>query len=157
MAGTMLFRKSPPFVGQINVNSCWAAALEMWFNGELGYGWTQTQLLNSAGDFSIGPGGINLSGLQQVIDDATGISTIKMYTQVVQSSSDVPKIADIISEVGYLYLAYTRPDGLGGHVNVLTGFSGNSYAAMDPDPVSYKLPDLIFFTSQCSRHLWAGD
>jgi hypothetical protein len=132
----MIYRHPPTYVPQISQNSCWAASLEMWFKAELGYiKWTQQQLRNSAGDFTVGRGGINLSGLQDIIDDSTKVGTIKMYTRVANSSSEVPQIADILNEVGYVYLAFSRPDGAGGHVNVLTGYDGaSSYAATDPDP-----------------------
>jgi hypothetical protein len=132
----MIYRHPPTFVAQTGQNSCWAASLEMWFKAELGYTkWTQQQLRNSAGAFTIGRGGINLSGLQDIIDDSTNVGTIKMFTKVVNSSSEVPKIADILNEVGYVYLAFMRPNGAGGHVNVLTGYDGGIvYAATDPDP-----------------------
>jgi hypothetical protein len=61
--------------------------------------------------------------------------SIKMYSKVVNSASEVPKVGDILNEVGYVYLAFTHPSGSGGHVNVLTAFDGNSsFAATDPDP-----------------------
>ncbi len=148
MASRIFLRRRPPFVAQSHANTCWAASLETWFRAEVGYGWTQAQLIKSAGDFTLGPGGINLSGLQQVIDDATRVSTIKMFTRVVERDQDVPKVSLIIREVGYVYVAFSRPDGRGGHANVLFGFEGNSYAAMDPDPSVREVtrPHRFYFT-----------
>jgi hypothetical protein len=134
MAAKMLFRKRPPFVAQVRQNSCWAAALETWLRAELGYGWSQNQILNSAPDFSVGPAGIALNGLKQAIADVTELLTVKMFTHIIERPQDIPQVANVISEVGYVYLAFSRPNGSGGHVNVLYGFSGNSYTAIDPDP-----------------------
>jgi hypothetical protein len=150
MAGSIL-RSAPPYVAQRNVNSCWAAVLEMWFCAELGYQyWTQAQLINSAGDFTIGPSGINLDGMQQVINDATSIGTIQMYTKVVQSPSDVPQVPLILDEVGFVFLAFTRQDGLGGHVNLLIGSDGSStYDAVDPNPgIMQTTRDQSFYFSK---------
>ena len=130
----MMYRKRPPYVEQVRANSCWAAALEMWQRVEQGYGYSQDQLLNSAGDFTVGPSGINLTGLQQIINDVSDLSTTRMYTAVAESADQVPQVAKIIQEVGHVYIAYSRPDGRGGHVNVLFGYAGSSYSAVDPDP-----------------------
>jgi hypothetical protein len=135
MANAIL-RPFPPYVAQASQNSCWAACLEMWFTGELGYPkMTQAQLRGLAGAFAVGRGGIDITRLPEVIDDATKIGTIKMYTKEVKSATDIPRIGDILNEVGYVYLAFSHPSGLGGHVNLLTGFDGvSTYAVTDPDP-----------------------
>jgi hypothetical protein len=108
----------------------------MWFRAELGYQyWTQRQLVNSAGAFTMGWGGINLSGLQDVISDSTAVGTIQMYTKVFNSAADVPDIGDLLLHVGYVYVAFMATKGGGGHVNLLMGYNGlNTYLAADPDP-----------------------
>lgn len=145
----IFFRSRPPFVAQISRNSCWAASLETWFLGEQGFGWNQEQLINMAGDFTLGPGGINLGGLQQVINDSNNTSTIEIFTQVVERTQDIPQLKLILREVGYVYLAFSRPDGQGGHVNILSGFSGSSFDAVDPDPdvVAVTRPHHFYFTN----------
>jgi Papain-like cysteine protease AvrRpt2 len=134
--GVAIFHHPPPYVAQTSQNSCWAASLDMWFKAELGYTkWTQLQLRNSAEAFTVSPSGINLMGLQHIIDDSTKVGTIQMRTKVVNSASEVPKIPLILTEVGYVYIAFQHPDGRGGHVNVLSGWDGDStFAATDPDP-----------------------
>jgi hypothetical protein len=131
-----IFLPPPPFVPQTSQNSCWAASLEMWFKAETGFiRWTQQQLRYSAGDFAVGRGGINLSGLQDIISDSTAVGANKMFVKLVNTPADVPGIADVLNEVGYVYIAFTRPDGAGGHVNVLSGYDAkSSYYATDPDP-----------------------
>lgn len=55
---------------------------------------------------------------------------------------EVPDIGNLIRTVGYVYLAFTRPDGRGKHVNILFGVGSkdgkNIYDFSDPDP-SVKL------------------
>jgi hypothetical protein len=71
-----------------------------------------------------------------------------MFTRVVERDQDVPKVSLIIREVGYVYLAFSSPERRGGHVNVLFGFNGNSYAAIDPDPSIRQImrPHRYYFT-----------
>jgi hypothetical protein len=104
-------------------------------------------LVNSAPDFTVGPGGINISGLKTVIDDATKTLTIGMVYSEVNGTGDIPQMRRILKEIGYLYVAFSQPTG-GGHVNVLMGFSPATFEAIDPDPKVRRIPraDRFYFS-----------
>lgn len=131
-------RARPPFVAQVSNNTCWAAAFEMWQFAELGHGWRQGQLIASAPDFSVGPSGIQSFGLKQVVNEACFLLPIKMAWVDVGKVDEVPDIGNLIRTLGYVYLAFTRPDGRGKHVNILFGVGSkdgkNIYDFADPDP-----------------------
>jgi hypothetical protein len=135
VASPFVVRPRPPAVVQKRENDCWAACLECWFRAEAKSSWTQEQLVRSAPDFVCGPGGISMSGLQDIIRDVCRISTVDMNCVIANSASQVPKVFDIIAEVGHVFVAYLV-NNRGGHANVLYGFDrpGGTLYAFDPDP-----------------------
>ncbi|HVM99073.1 MAG TPA: papain-like cysteine protease family protein [Caulobacteraceae bacterium] len=130
--GPYFSRKPPRFVAQNRPNDCWAACLEMWVQGERGYSYSQDYYLSGAGDFDIGAGGIDSDALGSVIDGCLANGTLSMYWTKVGRAADVPYIYLILKEVGYVYVAFSRPGG-GGHANVIFGGDGKTFDAVDPD------------------------
>jgi hypothetical protein len=124
----------PPYEAQTRPNSCWAACLKMWLMGEISTSYSQSQIIGAAGAFDVGPGGIDVDGLGSTIDSILSALTISMMWTKVQRRDDVPYIVPILDEVGYVYLAFQRSTGGGGHVHVLYGYNENGYLALDPDP-----------------------
>jgi len=123
----------PSYVRQFYPNSCWAACLEMWMGAEAGYAWTQQQIVDSAGDFTVGPGGIDVDALGPTIDRLLNGLTLSMEWRKVDKNEQLPYIETILEEVGSVYIGYRRPTG-GGHVNVIYAYTSSGYLVMDPDP-----------------------
>jgi hypothetical protein len=135
--------RRPAYEPQILANSCWAACLVMWHRSQGLGSITQHDFIASAPTVQVGPDGINLEGLQTVIDDANAVSLVKMGTLRVDGSGDIPNLRRLMftrAANGHIYLAFARASGLGGHCHVLFGFAVDDFAngltfdALDPDP-----------------------
>lgn len=140
----------PRYVAQTQPNSCWAACLEMWMDGEIGAAWSQQQILNSAGDFTCGPGGIDIDALGSTIDRLLKSTTLSMEWRKVDTADKLPYVGLILNEVGNIYVAYRREQG--GHANVIYDYNGKGYAALDPDPkvgARIKTHDTFFSAFPC--------
>jgi hypothetical protein len=123
----------PPYIPQLRDNTCWAACLQMWMAGEIGTYFSQGQIVQAAGDFVIGPGGIDIDALGATIDRVLSLSTVTMEWRKVDDATKLPYIGLILKEVGNVYVGYRTKEG-GGHVNIIYGSSSSGYEALDPNP-----------------------
>jgi hypothetical protein len=113
----------------------------MWRRAEAGSTFTQEAYINSAPNLEVGPGGIQPSGLKTIIEDDNNIALKKMVFIEVNKKEDIPRMQRILTEVGYIFICFTRADGAGGHANVLFGVTRRDFVsdplifdALDPDP-----------------------
>jgi hypothetical protein len=134
---------APPYEAQIRANSCWAACLVMWRRAQQASSFTQEAYINSAPNLQVGPGGIDISGLETVISDDNSIALTKMETLKIERKEDVPNVRKLLSREdgnGHIFLAFQRAGGGGGHAHVLFGYAfldfndGLVFDALDPDP-----------------------
>ncbi len=137
----LLTHAPPDYEAQIRPNSCWAACLVMWRRAEVASTFTQVAYINSAPNLEVGPGGLQISGLKTVISDDNGLALKRMVFVEVNKKEDIPRMQRILSEIGYIFVAFTRPAGGGGHANVLFGYARRDFVsdtlvfdALDPDP-----------------------
>lgn len=135
--------QAPAFERQIQPNSCWAACLVMWRRAQGLGSFTQQAFIASAPNLQVGPGGVDINGLQTVIDDDNSIALVKMDTLRIENKEDVPNLRRLMfagGSNGHIYLAFQRAGGNGGHCHVLFGYTvddfGNGliFDALDPDP-----------------------
>lgn len=138
-----VFLKAPDYEKQILANSCWAACLVMWRRSQGLGSPTQQAFIATAPNLQVGPGGLDIDGLQSVIDDDNSLSLAKMDTLRVESKDDIPNLRSIMAkrgDKGHIYLAFKRASGNGGHCHVLFGYTfddfvnGLIFDALDPDP-----------------------
>jgi hypothetical protein len=134
--------RPPAYEAQILANSCWAACLVMWHRSQGLGSFTQQAFIATAPTLQIGPGGIDIDGLQTVVDDTNAVSLVKMGTLRVNSKDDVPNLRALMfsrGANGHIYLAFPRASSPGGHCHLLFGFTvddfGNGliFDALDPD------------------------
>jgi len=134
--------RAPAYEKQILANTCWAACLVMWRRSQGLGSATQTAFINTAPNLQVGPGGLDIDGLQSVINDDNALSIVKMQTLRVNNKDEVPNLRNIMfkrGENGHIYLAFQRATVSGGHCHVLFGYTVDDFAnglildALDPD------------------------
>ena len=134
--------RAPTYEKQILANTCWAACLVMWRRSQGLGSPTQQAFINTAPNLQVGPGGLDINGLQTVIDDDKAVSLVKMATLRVENKDDVPNLRSIMfkrGDNGHIYLAFQRASGSGGHCHVLFGYTFDDFGnglildALDPD------------------------
>src|SRR5258708_18228507 len=125
----LLTHAPPAYEAQIRPNSCCAACLVMSRRAEVASTFTQVAYINSAPNLEVGPGGLQISGLKTVISDDNGLALKRMVFVEVNKKEDIPRMQRILSEIGYIFVAFTRPAGGGGHANVLFGYARRDFVS----------------------------